>query len=103
MRSLLRHKVTPVWLVLILATVLSWEFGHGLGFGSHYGYATVAIVLIAFIKVRFVFLDFMELRTAPLPLRIVFEAWAVVVGSAILALYWSGTQASFCPLIRASC
>ena len=56
MNSLLRHKVTPVWLLLILATAVSWEFGHGFGFGSHYGYATIAIVLIAFIKVRFVFL-----------------------------------------------
>ena len=91
MNSLLRHKVTPIWLLLILATALSWEFGHGLGFGSHYSYATVAIVLIAFIKIRFVFLDFMELRNAPLPLRIIFEAWALVVGGAILVLYWSGT------------
>lgn len=91
MRSILSHKVTPIWILLILATALSWEFGHGLGFGSYHHYATVTVVLIAFIKVRFVFLDFMELRTAPLPLRLAFEAWTVLVGGAIIVLYWSGT------------
>ena len=90
MRSLLRHKVTPIWIMLILATALSWEFGHGLGFGSHFNYATVAVVLIAFIKVRFVFLDFMELRTAPLALRLAFEGWTVVVCGTIVFLYWPG-------------
>jgi Prokaryotic Cytochrome C oxidase subunit IV len=90
MRALLLHKVTPLWIVLILATALSWEFGHGLGFGNRTDYATVAVILIAFIKARFVVLDFMELRTAPWPLRLALEAWLVVVGGAIIVLYWSG-------------
>ena len=91
MPSLLRHKITFVWLVLILATALSWQLGHGVGFGDRYPYATVAIVIIAFIKVRLVFLDFMELRHAPLPLRLAFESWALVVGGTIIACYWAGT------------
>jgi hypothetical protein len=89
--SLLTLKITRVWLVLILATALSWQFGHGFGFGEHYTYASVAIVIIAFIKVRFVFLDFMELRSAPVALRLAFEVWAIVVGAAIITCYWSGT------------
>ncbi|MGH8595932.1 MAG: cytochrome C oxidase subunit IV family protein [Gammaproteobacteria bacterium] len=84
------HKITPIWLLLILATWLSWEFGHGLGFGSRYDFATIAVMVIAFIKVRFVFLDFMEIRTAPQPLRLAFEAWTIVVCGAIIGLYWSG-------------
>ncbi len=91
MRSIFSLKVTPLWIILILATAVSWEFGHGFGFGSHHNYATVAVVLIAFIKVRLVFLDFMELRTAPLPLRLAFETWALVVGGAIVGLYWPGS------------
>ncbi len=90
MASLLRRKITFVWLVLLLATALSWQFGHGFGFGDRYAYATVAIVIIAFLKARFVFLDFMELRRAPLPLRLAFESWAIVVGSAIIICYWAG-------------
>lgn len=90
MRALLFHKITRVWLLLMLATGLSWEFGHGLGFGDHYGRATVAVILIAFIKARLIFLDFMELRTAPLTLRAAFEAWAALICATLIALYWSG-------------
>jgi hypothetical protein len=38
-----------------------------------------------------VFLDFMELRHAPLPLRLAFEGWALVVGGTIIGCYLSGT------------
>jgi len=91
MLSLLSQKITFVWLTLILATALSWQFGHGFGFGDRYAYATIAIVIIAFIKVRLVFLDFMELRHAPLPLRLGFEAWALILGAAIIGCYCFGT------------
>jgi Prokaryotic Cytochrome C oxidase subunit IV len=91
MSVLLNHRISVLWLVLILATALSWEFGHGLGFGDHTHYGTVAVILIAFVKVRYVFLDFMELRTAPVALRLIFEAWAVLVGGAIIMLYWPGS------------
>lgn len=90
MRALLFDRITLIWFLLIAATALSWEFGHGLGFGDRYHYATVAVIVIAFIKVRYVFLDFMELRTAPLPLRLMLEAWAIGVGGAIIFLYWPG-------------
>ena len=91
MRSLLGRKITFVWLVLMLATVLSWQFGHGFGFGDRYDFATVAIVIIAFVKLRLVFLDFMELRHAPVPLRLAFELWTLAVGGTIIVFYWSGT------------
>ena len=90
MRALLFDRITLIWFLLIAATALSWEFGHGLGFGDRYHYATVAVIVIAFIKVRYVFLDFMELRTAPLPLRLMLEAWAIGVGGTIIFLYWPG-------------
>ena len=61
-----RHsKITYVWLALIIATALSWQFGHGMGFGDKYHYGTLAVLVITFIKVRFVYVDFMELGTAP--------------------------------------
>ena len=90
MRALLFDRITLIWFLLIAATALSWEFGHGLGFGDRYHYATVVVIVIAFIKVRYVFLDFMELRTALLPLRLMLEAWAIGVGGAIIFLYWPG-------------
>lgn len=84
------NRTTWAWGLLILATALSWQLGHGPGFGSHPERATVAVVLIAYLKVRLVFLDFMELRAAPRPLRLIFEAWAALVCGAVIALYWSG-------------
>ena len=90
MRTLLLNRISIVWVLLILATALSWHFGHGLGFGDAYQYATSAILVITFVKVRFVFLDFMEVRRAPLPLRVAFEAWAVVACGVLIFLYWSG-------------
>ena len=85
-----KHYISWIWVGLILATGLSWQFGHGFGFGDQVQYAAVAILIITFVKVRYVFLDFMELRNAPLPLRLAFEAWAVIVCSMLIFLYWSG-------------
>jgi len=48
--------------------------------------------LIAAVKVRYVMLDFMELRQAPLPVRAAFEAWPWVVAAIILG-FWFATPA----------
>lgn len=69
-----------VWLVLLIATVASSTVaGHG-----------VAVIAVAFFKVRLVGLHFMELRAAPVPLRVVFEGWVVVTGGILIGLYLSG-------------
>jgi heme/copper-type cytochrome/quinol oxidase subunit 4 len=51
------------------------------------------IFLIAAVKVRFVMLDFMELRYAPSPVRAVFEGWIVVV-VALIGGFWFLTPAA---------
>jgi hypothetical protein len=84
----MRRRLTLLWLLLMGATAISWQLGHGFGFGEDMRLATTAIAIIAFVKARYVMLDFMELRTAPLPLRLVFEGWGVVVCAAVLTLYW---------------
>jgi len=48
---------------------------------------TLAILVIAFIKIRYVILDFMEIRRAPLPMRIAAEIWVVAVCTATVLLY----------------
>jgi hypothetical protein len=84
-----RHRITLLWCLLVLATLLSLEFGHGLVFGHRQRLAAIAILLIAYLKARVVFLDFMELRHAPLPLRLVFEAWGILASGAIVVLFYS--------------
>lgn len=49
--------------------------------------ASVAILLIAFIKVRLFGMYFMELRDAPNVLRGLFEAYCLVVCTLLLAVF----------------
>ena len=87
--NLLRSRITLVWFLLVAATAISWEMGHGAGF-SDIHWASVSIIVIAFIKVRFVILDFMEIRHGPIWMRIVGETWCVAIGSALVILYLHG-------------
>jgi hypothetical protein len=86
MRSLFFSRTTLVWFGLVAATALSWEMGHGLGF-TNPRHAGVAILVVAFVKVRFVILDFMEIRHAPLFMRLVAEAWFVVACTTLVVLF----------------
>ncbi len=81
-----------VWLVLVGATLASWSLGaeHWL---SGPRAASLAILLVAFFKVRLVGLHFMELRSAPVGLRIAFEVWALAVCGVLVVLYVSGGPA----------
>lgn len=85
MRMLLDRPATVVWLVLMLATVVTtWGLSKD-AFSARFG--TVAIMLIAAYKVRLVLLHFMELRHASLPLRLVFEAWVLLVTGGVIGVY----------------
>ncbi len=77
-------RVAATWLVLLAATLLSWESAHSSG---DYRLASAVVLLIAFLKARLIGLEFMELRGAPWVLRSIFEAWTIVACAALLALY----------------
>lgn len=79
-----REVVTVVWLALMAATVTSWAIGHRHSLGPRL--ISGIVIAVAFLKVRFVGLDFMELRTAPLPMRIAFEAWLLVACAGLILL-----------------
>ncbi len=88
--SLLSHPITRVWLLLAVLTALAWWLGlHARG-GADPRWLAVALLALAFFKVRLVILHFMEIRHAPIPIRLVFEAWVVVVCLVVVALYWRG-------------
>lgn len=79
------RTVTLVWIALMLATIASTWGVSGAAVGA--GVGTTAVLLIAAFKLRLVLLHFMELRHAPLPLRLAFEAWVLVLSAALLSLY----------------
>ncbi len=83
--TLLRDRITIVWLALIIATVASWTLG--VGHEMPVEYATISIIVIAFAKVHFVGRYFMELRHAPIPLVVIFEVWTVVVAVLLIGMY----------------
>lgn len=84
--SLLRERATVVWLGLMTLTVLTtWVLSKDVVSPAA---AVAGIFLISAVKVRFVMLDFMELRNAPVPVRVAFEGWIVVVTTLILAFWF---------------
>jgi hypothetical protein len=80
-------RQTLVWLFLIAVTGLTVT----LGLEQHGDSSVVAITLLAlaFIKLRLVALDFMGVRQAPIPLRVIVELYAVVVFTVLTVLYFT--------------
>jgi Prokaryotic Cytochrome C oxidase subunit IV len=76
---------TGVWLILLGATVLAAVLGLEQAGAS----PAVGLVLlaVAFVKLRLVGLYFMELMTAPLPLRLLFEGYVAGVFIVLAGLY----------------
>jgi heme/copper-type cytochrome/quinol oxidase subunit 4 len=83
--ELLRKPVSIVWAALVLATVAStWLLSNN---SVAPEVATVAIMLIAAVKVRFVMRHFMEVRGAALALRLVCDGWLLAVTTLIVTVY----------------
>lgn len=81
----LHNPAHRAWLILLIATGITWYLGEVGAAGTG---AIIAMLAIAFIKGRLVILDFMELRGAPLMWRLLLEGWLILVGSLILLAYW---------------
>jgi hypothetical protein len=79
-----RGRAGASWLVLIAATLVSYALGAEHGVGS---VVVVVVFGIAAIKVRLIGLDFMELRSAPMPLRAVFEGYCLGLWAVLSGLY----------------
>jgi hypothetical protein len=47
-----------------------------------------SVILVAAIKVRLVFVHFMELEWRPLPWRLLFELWTVASAAILIGGYW---------------
>lgn len=88
MRNLVASRPTLVWLILVIATLLSFE--SMLLADDMARLARAAILAIAFGKAALVGLEFMELRHAPRFLRLPFLGWTVVVAGILLVLVWNG-------------
>lgn len=82
--SLLKYRSTIIWAALVVLTIISWQVGTH---GSDHERATVIVLALAFIKIRLIGLDFMELRDAPIGLRLSFEIYVIAIGALLIAMY----------------
>ena len=89
-------RLLVVWLALSAITVVSvW-------IGSHDGQdaltpnvaATSSAIVIALVKVRVIFQEFMEVRHAPVLLGRLTDLWLVVTGVSLLGCYFFGLALS---------
>ena len=77
-------RLTLIWALLVGVTLLSWETGAG-WLNSHL-FQAVVVIILALIKIRFIIRHFMDVRDAPLPLKLVMDGWCVVIGCALIGM-----------------
>ncbi|MGO9384413.1 MAG: cytochrome C oxidase subunit IV family protein [Mycobacterium sp.] len=53
---------------------------------------TLSVIVIALIKVRIIFREFMEVRQAPVVLCRLTDAWVILIGASLLGTYFIGMQ-----------
>lgn len=86
-----RERITGVWAgLMVLTCITTWGLSKNLSIPA---VAVLGNFAIAAIKVRYVMLDFMELREGPVLVRVAFEAWPVLVAAIILG-FWFATSAT---------
>jgi hypothetical protein len=88
MKPVWSHPATLAWILLMSATGLSWWLGHGHD-ASNAGAraATAGVIVIACGKVWLVMNQFMEVRSAPLALRVICTGWVIMTATALLTLF----------------
>lgn len=81
------QQATKIWLLLMLATILA----AGLSFLPIDGLLiTFITILILIWKGQMIVDYFMGLKTASVFWRVVMSAYCVVIGSAVVGVYWLG-------------
>jgi hypothetical protein len=86
MRPAVLNRITIVWVGLLSLTILSLVLIRGLAPERAHGVGPAAVMIIAFTKARVVGLEYMALRNAPWILRLLFEGWIVVIGTAMVVV-----------------
>ena len=86
-------RLLVVWIILASLTLAYLWIDHTAN-GSLRSSAliTSSVIVIALVKVRIIFREFMEVRNAPVLLCRLTDAWVVIIGAALLGCYFIGLQ-----------
>lgn len=76
-------RLTLCWLVLVAVSVLSFESSL---FGTKA--AGAIVIAICLLKAWIVGREFMEIRCAPVVLRMLFLAWLLILGGVLLSVVY---------------
>ena len=92
MTNILRLWETRIWLMLVIATGMSWWMSTSLSPSPAMSHVqiTLGVLTLTFIKVWLVMRSFMEINHAPLALRLIGDGWVLIVGSLVTLMYWAG-------------
>jgi hypothetical protein len=81
-------RTTAIWLILILASFLTWWLGtHDSRDQLTDRFMIAAVIVIAFLKAYLVGMEFMEVRGAPAVLRGLLTGWVGLLAVAVTTLY----------------
>jgi hypothetical protein len=86
-------RLLAVWLVLTPMTLIYVWLDHSADDGGALQpsiVVSVSAIVIAMIKVRIIFGEFMEIRHAPAMLCRLTDAWVLLVGACLLGAYFIG-------------
>ncbi|ORV93775.1 hypothetical protein AWC11_05140 [Mycobacterium interjectum] len=84
-------RLLVVWLVLASLTLGYLVIDHSAdGSRGPSAVVTSSVIVIAVIKVRIIFREFMEVRRAPALLCRLTDAWVILIAVSLLACYFAG-------------
>jgi hypothetical protein len=82
------RPATLVWIILVAATFATFWLGTDHPFSNlSVRLASVLALVLAFVKVWLIGMEFMEIRQAPRALKVAFGVWITVIGGGLLLLY----------------
>jgi hypothetical protein len=86
-------RLLIVWLVLAALTLTYLWIDHSAGrSNAASAVVTSSVIVIAVVKVRIIFREFMEVRQAPVLLCRLTDAWVALIAASLLACYFIGMQ-----------
>ncbi len=94
MSATFNTRLLIVWLILTSMTLVYIWLDHAVdqnGVRRASTVVTVSAIVIALVKVRIIFREFMEVRHAPVLLRRLTDAWVVLIAVCLLGSYFVGS------------
>ncbi|SPM40474.1 hypothetical protein BN1232_04988 [Mycobacterium numidiamassiliense] len=89
-------RLLIVWLVLASLTLAYLWIDHSVkdqaGSLKSSAIVTSSVIVIALVKVRIIFREFMEVRQAPVLLGRLTDAWVILIAVSLLSCYFIGMQ-----------